>query len=258
VARALAQSAVAPSWEHAGVRYSPADPGDDAELRAFLRDNPMPGWVSLSYEREPDFFLADTIEGDWTRTVVAREARSGRLVGMFGGARFDAYLNGRVSRLGYLGQLRVAKAYRGRLRHLRAGFEACRQLLHDARETPYYLTSILAENHAARRVLTAGIDGLPTYQEVAPFSTLVLSSRSFGRRPRAARSTIEFGSAEMLPEIVQCLQRNGTRFQFAPHWTEATLRSPRCRGLVPSDFIVARAGGEVVGCLALWDQRDCK
>jgi len=60
----------------------------------------------------------------------------------------------------------------------------------------------------------------------------------------------------MLGEIVECLDRNGARRQFAPRWTREALECPRrCRGLGPTDFFVARRSGRVVGCLALWDQR---
>ena len=34
-----------------------ATPADEAFLRRLLRDNPMPGSISLTYEREPDYFF---------------------------------------------------------------------------------------------------------------------------------------------------------------------------------------------------------
>lgn len=260
MARDIAQGAVAAVTPAVvpDVTFARARHTDESELRALLRENFLPGWVSLSYEREPDYFLADSVEGDRQDTLAARETATGRLVGMFSRAYYDVYINGRVARLGYLGQLRVAPDYRGKIRHLRAGYEACHQLLHEPHETPYYLTSILADNRPARRLLAAGIEGLPTYQELEPYSVLVIATHPSSFRHRARRAAIDAATDETFAEIVQCLQRNNARYQFAPHWTEFALRSPRCRGLRPSDFLIARDNGQVVGCLAIWDQRGFK
>lgn len=261
MARAIAQGAVAVSLVNpgkAGVTFALAGRSDEAELRKLLRENPMPGWLSLSYEREPDYFLADSVQGERHDTAVARETAGGRLVGMFSRASYDAHINGRVARLGYLGQLRVAADYRGKIRYLRAGYAACRELLHDARETQFYLTSILADNLPARRVLTAGLEGLPTYREIEPFLTFVIPARAIRLPRRAPDIKVEAGSERTLADVADCLQRNYVRYQFAPHWTEALLRSSRCRGLEASDFLLARNRGRVVGCVALWDQRGFK
>ena len=43
---------------------------DDPILRGILRATPLPGWVTLNYEREPNYFQGCAIEGN-TRTVLA-------------------------------------------------------------------------------------------------------------------------------------------------------------------------------------------
>lgn len=146
----------------------------DATLRELLRAQPIPGWVTLSYEREPNYFLAAGIEGDVHDTLLARAASDGRVVGMFAHSEREAFVNGRVVRLGYLGQLRLDPAYRNSIRRLRAGFEACHRLLCDRGRAPLHLTSIIESNARARRLLLAGLPGLPTYRELCRFSTLVL------------------------------------------------------------------------------------
>src|SRR4051794_19024058 len=40
------------------ARFDVATPADDAEIRRVLRENPMPGAIRLSLEREPDAQLA--------------------------------------------------------------------------------------------------------------------------------------------------------------------------------------------------------
>src|SRR5436309_14520425 len=54
-----------------GFQYSVARPEDDAEIRRLLRENPMPGEVSVSLEREPNSALAASIERDLHRSIVA-------------------------------------------------------------------------------------------------------------------------------------------------------------------------------------------
>ncbi len=63
------------------------------------------------------------------------------------------------------------------------------------------------------------------------------------------------GTRELLAGAAACLERNRSRYQFAPRFSAEDLLSPdRSRGLTPGDFFLAMASSEVVGCLALWDQ----
>ena len=38
---------------------------DEAALRRMLRENPMPGAISLTFEREPDYFAAAGVDGSF-------------------------------------------------------------------------------------------------------------------------------------------------------------------------------------------------
>ncbi len=242
-----------------GLVFEVAQHADNDALRALLRDNPLPGWVSLSYEREPNYFLATTLEGDVQQTMIARETTTGRIVGVFSRSEFDAFINGREQRVGYLGQLRVDPAYQGQVRRLRQGYEACRTLLHQSGRAPFYLTSIVTANERARRLLLAGLPGLPTYRALAPFSTLVLPTRQFAARAGKSDMSVRQATVADLPQIAALLQRRYRRYQCAPIWTEEALRSPeRCRGLTIEDFFVAESAGSMVGCAALWDQQSFK
>ena len=259
---ALAASAVTPgdALPLAGgrLRFEHVTHRNESEVRSLLRETPVPGWISLSYEREPDYLLGTTIEGPTQQTVIARLAEDGRLVGTFSRAVRPAFVNGATRPLGYLGMLRMAAPFRGRTRFLREGYEACRRCLHEPEVTPWYVTSIIEDNAPARRVLEAGLPGLPTYRAVDRFVTLALpSQRRAAPSPRGV--SVVRGSREFLPDVAACLQRNYARYQFAPLWRAADLCSPeRCRGLRPEDFLVALRGDRVAGCLALWDQRSFK
>ena len=240
------------------LRFELAGAHNEWEVRQLLRETPLPGWISLTYQREPDYLLGTTLEGPLQQTVLARTADDGILVGTFSRSERLAFVNGTPRPLGYLGLLRMHDRFRGRTRYLREGYEACRRFLHDPARTPYYVTSIIEGNATARRVLEAGLPGLPTYRPWQAFSTLALPC---GRRPvrMPAGTRIVPGSPELLGDIAACLQRNYARYSLAPCWTADDLASPeRCRGLQAQDFHVALRGDRVVGCLALWDQRAFK
>jgi hypothetical protein len=233
-----------------------ARPEDDPEIRRLLRENPMDGAIRVSLEREPNAFLAAAVEGERHATVVARDSITGRIVGMGTRAVWNAFVNGEPCRLGYLSQLRVDRAARGRRRLLAAGYVALRDL-RQPDEMPFDLTSVIADNAAARRLLSGGVPGLPEYRELSGFVTLVLPAVRPGRKKTPVR--IEPGQPGRMPEIADCLERNRRRYQMAPFFSAEELQSPeRSRGLAPHDFRLALRDDRVVGCLALWDQSGFK
>lgn len=233
-----------------------ARPGDDPEIRRLLRDNPMDGAIRVSLEREPNAFLAAAVEGEPHATVVARDPASGRILGMGSRAVWNTFVNGKPCRLGYLSQLRVDRAARGRRRLLAAGYAALRDLRRPD-ELPFDITSVIADNETARRLLSGGVPGLPTYRELSGFVTLVLPALRPGRKRAAV--PVEPGLPDRMDEVADCLARNRRRYQAAPFFTAEDLLSPeRSRGLAPHDFRLALRDGRVVGCLALWDQSGFK
>ena len=232
-----------------GVRFAVADASDDADLRTLLRANPMGGWVRIAMEREPRYF-AELVRGEEHQAVIARDRTSGECVGMCARTVRPAYINGEVRPLGYIGELRIAPKYRHRFHVIRDGFAALRAELHEPRRTPFYLTAIIADNRAARRLLESDIPGKPAYRAFCGYSTLAIRVSS-GRARRAPT----YGRDADIPEIAACLARNHSRYQLAPVWREDDI-SGRSESDGPGvqDFILRRSGARVTGCLALWDQ----
>lgn len=239
------------------MRFELATPADDAEIRRILRENPLEGAIRLSFEREPDHALAGGVQGDHHQTIVARDEAGGPVAGIGSRSIFEAWVGGAPARIGFLSQLRVDRQHRGRLRALLSAYRYLRELHADG-GVPYYLTTVVEDNRPARRLLEAGLKTMPRYQPLGRLITLLLPVRP-ARPPLAQQASVRQAAAGDLEDIVACLARRGARTQFAPHWTEALLRSPhRCRGLAPGDFRVALRGRRIAGCLALWDQRGFK
>jgi len=254
-ARALSRTAVS-LGRRFDVRLASA--ADDEEVRRLLREHALPGDIALTFEREPDSAIAAAIEGDVHQTMVACVHDVGKIAGIASRAERNVFFNGQPARLGYLGQFRTdLHGHRvGAL--LDEGFGFCRRL-HEQGDVAAYLTAVVEDNHAARRLL-CGLrsSAAPRFVRAGGLVTLAI--------PRARRRVglppgieIRQGSVELLPDIVACLERNGRRYQFTPRWTaEDLLSARRTPGLEPRDFLVAIAGGRVTGCAAIWDQREFK
>ncbi|HNB36649.1 MAG TPA: hypothetical protein PK414_10545, partial [Anaerolineales bacterium] len=126
---------------------------DDPELRRLLRENPFAGSISLSLEREPNYFLASNIEGAFHETLVVRDTKTNQLVGIGDRSVRPLYINGEIKDVGYFSGLRVDAKYQHGLalaRFLGKGWEGQREQHKDGR-AKFYLMSIVSDNNPAKR-----------------------------------------------------------------------------------------------------------
>lgn len=239
--------------EAGNVVFRLASQEDDPELRRVLRETAMPGWVRVTFEREPAYAAASAIQGPTAQVIVARHRRTNELVGFFTRSVREAFIAGERRRLGYLGQLRLAPAWRGRPRAIIRGYQLCHQLASDGnQDTPWFLTAIVEDNQVARRLLEAGVQGMPQYHYLTDMHGLVI-----GTRQRAAPTSpdLEIQVPESLDEVSDYLARVAHPYSLHPVWTSAELLRLHPWNLSAGDFLVARHQGQIVGCLSLWDQR---
>lgn len=208
------------------------------------------GRSGFQLEREPEFFAAARHEGGQYGTMAIRDRLTGRLAAMGSRSVHELFIDGQPQRVGYLSQLRIAPEHRRHTREvLRLGFEMLRQA-HGEGEASFDITTIVTGNQAARRILEAGLPGLPRYQRLEDLVTFLLPVRRLFRS--ATRGVhVASGSASSLPPILECLERFARRHQFAWHWTATNI-------LPPERYYVAFEGNRIAGCLALWDQRAFK
>ena len=231
------------------VRYAVATLADEPALRRLLRDNPMRGAISLSFEREPHYFAgAHLAEADDT-TIIAHEGS--RLVCMGRCITRTCWLNGAPRRVSYLGELRLDVTAQGRFDILRGGYRFFHEL-HRRAPADFTFTSVAADNERARRLLERGIPGLPRYEFLSEFVTLLIPvSRS--ARLRAPRAQARCPTAD---ELVAFLNTHAERHQLAAVWTQEKLASLEHHGLSLDDFAFIRSDdGRLLAVAALWDQQ---
>jgi hypothetical protein len=227
-----------------GVEFAVATRADEAELRTLLRATPTPGAVSLRFEREPDYFAGENVGGASDRTIVAR--RDGRVVCMGRCSRRVVYVNGRLSEVGYLGELRLAPGTRGGLAVLRAGY-AFFARLEAERPAEFYYTSVAQSNVRARSVLESGRLGLPKYEALADLTTVAWPVRLGGQcAGNEARGDEK--------ELVEFLDTQARRHALAMPWDAEVWSALGRHGLVAEDFCVVRREGRIVAAGSAWDQ----
>ena len=76
------------------LKFELATQADDTDLRRLLRENPIAGSISLSFEREPCYFDASVIEGPFHQTIVAREADSSNVIAFGNRSVRPLFING--------------------------------------------------------------------------------------------------------------------------------------------------------------------
>ena len=143
----------------------------------------MPGRIRITLEREPDFSRAAELEWNRHYTAVARDPVSSEVFAMCS----RSVRNGVCERNACPPWLfeptpDLTGPPRARLWRwlLKTGFTwlAGTRVPADA---PFDITTVVDDNSPARRLLTAGLPGLPVYSELEPMLTFLLPVR----RPRA-------------------------------------------------------------------------
>jgi predicted N-acetyltransferase YhbS len=166
------------------IRIALATRADDQGIRHLLARNPMPGRIRVRFEREPSYFDG-CLPGD--DVLVARDAEA--VVGVACRTIRPLYINGEVEEIGYLGQLRVDRSYRGRLLTAR-GYRAMREL-HERRPARGYYTTIVEGNVQAEGVLVQrSRGGMPRYRFVEKLVTCAVKNvgRASAPLPRGGRA----------------------------------------------------------------------
>jgi len=229
---------------------------DDAALRRLLAQSPMDGSIRVAFEREPSYFGAARVQGRVCQVILGRDADTGEAIAVGSRTIKPVFVNGRARDVGYLSDLRVLPAYRGRT-VLARGYRLIRELHADGR-TDLYHTVIAADNARALDTLASGRAGLPAYRDLGGF---VSPAINLGRRkpPLAAGVELASGTPALLAGVVDCLNEHGRAKQFAPvYHVDDFGREGRFTGFRVEDFVLALRGGRVVGTLGRWDQRAFK
>jgi hypothetical protein len=230
---------------------------EDDELRTLLCHTPLPGEITLSFLREPSFFLAEQAGSIASQVMICKDRQRAQIVGMGSRSIRHVYIDGKPAQVGYLSMLRGLPEARGNIA-LARGYQYLRTL-HSDDAVPYYFTTILDENTQARTLLTSERAVLPTYRPIAHLRTYLipLKTRRKGKEIGNAVSKVE---RQQLPDVMAFLQAWNSQYQFAPLYTLQDVLGQS--SLLPhfswEDLYIYRDHGTITGCVGVWDQQPFK
>ncbi|MGB8814399.1 MAG: hypothetical protein WCC57_14565 [Paracoccaceae bacterium] len=219
-----------------------ADPGDAKAIAELLDTSTLPGWITLSF-RAAAGRHGPLHPGARIRTLIGPAGMATRSV-------LPGFFNGQPAEIGYIGLLRIAPAFRHHPKLLRAACDQFRAQVHNADETPWYVASILSDNTAAKRLLTANLPGLPKFTQINDYHTLAF-------RPKTARNTADVrqATAQDIPALIDFINGQNQSRPLAPRLTPGDFTTTAWPNLRPADFLIAQSNGQITGTIALWDQR---
>lgn len=246
------------------ARVRRATPADSDRLVELMAHVPMEGSLVLATRRDPDFFaLYDMQRG----SADAFLYDDGNFAGMGAMLVRDGWLDGRASRVGYLGDLRI----RGTGRARRAFPAVYGHFFADHVEKTgcdSFLTAVLASNALAIQSLARRkkIRAAQPYYHLMRRYEMASIQLLRRRRPRIPSGLrVDTATAADLGELTAFLDADHRGRPFGYRFDEGELehRLGRWPGFRLDDTLVVRAdeggrGGRVVGCATLWDASPVK
>lgn len=228
---------------------------DNRQLIRLAVECPMVGNVSLRIDRGPNFFTLNRLEGERWKVGVAEEGPS--VVGCVAVSERRSFVNGRESRTGYAGDLKVHPAHR----NIAIADELSRYCERSFRGLPAaapVLITVLAGNRSMERRLP-GPRGVPAFNHLGTIRTH--SVPILWHRKTAGSIGIAPAEWRDLDEMAALWERVAPHRQLAPVMSVDAMGSwiRSTPGLAVSSYRVARARSrELLGFFAVWDQRTFK
>ncbi len=225
--------------------------GDDALIRKCLRDNSIPGSISVTLETEPSFFDSLSVIGVESQVIVSKCDEE--VMGLGIRSIKKIYFEGKEKKVGYLSGLRGYSKFRNNV-FLSCGFKFLRELDRDDK-VPFYLTTIIEDNYDARKILESARAGLPYYFPLDILSTFVIKPK---KRKIKRKYEIIKGDEVDLEKIVNFMNVEGSKKNFYPCIEVSDFFTERLRCLNQDDFYLAVNGDEILGIVGRWNQESFK
>ena len=230
--------------------FSIAGPDDDSAIRRRFAQDWMPGEVSITFRREPSFFASLDLLGDAAEVIKCQDRSNGSFVGFGTRYRRQFYYQGKDITGGYLADLRCEPAYRGR-GLLARGYKFL-QNLHVNNPYGAYYSVIYNGNLSAERILTSARAGLPQYLDLGMIQTPAIHLDFKMPEKKVAGVSLRAAKDADLPAVIEFLNREYAKKQFAPVYSAEHFKRLAKRGFKTEDLCLAESSGEIVGTAAVF------
>lgn len=230
-------------------RFELATKEDDAALRHLAGVTPVPGQMTVAYEREPDYFRGCLAHGPFCQVIVAREESRGEIAGMAIRAVRNYWRDGEEVPVGYLGQLRVSPHHRGKWL-VPAGFRFLRELVRDGRAASHFTTLIDGNAEAEALLVEKPRGSIPRYRPATGILSFVLPVPR--RASRTASHVIRL-DGESTGEALEFWKRQSHATRMFPVVDPADFESSGFPDLEQRDVYLCTRGSRIEATLGVWD-----
>jgi hypothetical protein len=222
------------------------------QLAALFADVPMAGNLVVTTRRDPDFFGLYDIQRGAAETWVLD--LDGRIVGLGTALIRDGWYQERPCRVGYLGDLRIARQA-GALRALPRFYAGLFAGFRERHRCEVFLTGIIASNAAAMNALVRRRAARAEQPRYTLFRRFTMVSLQFTRRRPAPGADVRRARPSDLPALVQLLAEDHRRRPFGYRFDDGELehRLAHWPGFSLDSTYLAFDGQRLVGCTTAWD-----
>lgn len=235
-----------------------ATPDDGQELLDILEDTPFKGNISLLYTRRPDAYQSFVHEGPRVDIIVCRDHQQGKIVGFGACALRQLFVNGIPRTVGYLFGLRTRPEYMRKFPLLHKGY-AMIPALHQDIQIPFYLTTILEENHYAQRLLEKRRTSMPAYLPYGSYIGYTVFLRIRSKPPDLHPWHFRQATSSDAYDIVNFISKYGRSLQFYPVLQKKDLQLGALPGLSTEAFyLLVDEHDSILAVGAVWDQTSYK
>ncbi|MFI8480549.1 hypothetical protein ACIGCM_08265 [Pseudomonas sp. NPDC078700] len=229
---------------------------DNTALLALLRRTPQMGSITLTFEREPNFFAGALVNCEHEYVLVAEDLEvPGVLIAMVDIGQRRQYINGKVESVRYMHDLRVAPEARGG-KALEALFLAIAE--HIDTTNSWMEAVILEENLVPLGIIDRGRAWLPNFYPGGRIVTSLLPAQ----KPKGQLNnslTIRTATLDDAP-LLQQLWNEASHRQGFPLYNvnEMLAGNGYYQCIKISNYLIALINGKPVGSLGIWNQKHFK
>ena len=237
-------------------KFRLAQKEDDQKLRELLREVEMSGGIGLSFEREPNYFIADSCANLKTETMMVIDKNCEEVVGIASRAIRYCYIDGVKTKVGYLSNLRGKKEVRNATL-LARGYKFLKKL-HGDGEVKFYFSTILSDNKIAQNILTSQRVGLPIYRDMGTIITGFISL--IGSKKSPSSHVVQLSeSTHSIEEVVEFINAYNSRFQYASCYrVEDFEGKDKLEGVSMDELYIYQKNGAILGVMGAWNQTGFK
>lgn len=233
----------------------PATPYDDAPIRQIV-NIPIPGMISLSLQREPNFFTGAAIQTQKPEVYVMEQG--GEIIGLFSIGKKELYWEGEVRQMRYFSDLRIAPAFRHPWTLIKTSRYFLEYLL---KEKQPGITYIFSDNKAMlsyveRSPRLHAMGKTPLYLPAGEvWNYMIPISKKI-----KVESTMKISVCTLddIADLQTFMNREAPKRALFPKYQLELMGIAYYKGLAPNHFLIAKEGNEIVGCLGWWNQKFCK